>query len=265
MAPAAYGDYGDIVLPVPILTADEYTKRMDRHARPYIVRIELDRAHLVLYGATHTKDSNDPQLAELREIVAQFKPTVILVEGRLGLQVRWLSDPLKKFGESGFVFALAKTLGIRIYTWEPPVDQEVAQVLKHHPREQVALFYIMRPYFSGLRHGRPKAPDAFAEDCRQKRTQWPGLEKTFAGVAEIDTVWKRDFAGKPDWRDTSDEFGLPGYLHEVWKSSNAARDEHFARVILDLLGKGQRVLAVCGSSHAVKLEPAIKGALAASP
>jgi hypothetical protein len=264
-APSIYADYGKIDLPVPILTADQYAELSDRHARPYIVRIESDRAHLVLYGATHTKDPDDPQLAQLRELVAQFKPTVLLVEGRLGMQVRWLSDPLKKFGESGFVFALARTQGIRIHTWEPSVDQEVAQVLKGHPKERAALFYILRPYFSGLRHGRHKDPEAFVEDSRQKRTQWPGLEKTFASVAEIDTVWKRDFAGKPDWRDTSDEFGLPGYLHEVWKSSNAARDEHFARVILDLLGKGERVLAVCGSSHAVKLEPAITGALTALP
>jgi hypothetical protein len=55
--------------------------------------------------------------------------------------------------------------------------------------------------------------------------------------------------------------GLPGYLHEVWTTSNAARDEHFARVIIDLVRKNERVFAVCGSSHAVKLEPALRAAL----
>jgi hypothetical protein len=43
--------------------------------------------------------------------------------------------------------------------------------------------------------------------------------------------------------------------------ANRARDEHFARVVIDLVRKGERVFAVCGSSHAVKLEPALREAL----
>jgi hypothetical protein len=57
--------------------------------------------------------------------------------------------------------------------------------------------------------------------------------------------------------------GLARYLHDVWKTSNAARDEHFARVIIDLVRKNGRVFAVCGSSHAVKLDTALRAALAA--
>lgn len=260
-SPSAYTDYGPIELPRPVLTAEEYRKVQDTHPRPYIVEIETASGAILLFGASHTKDPADPQIADLKERWDRFRPTVALLEGRLGLLIRGYADPVRTFGESGFVWALARTSRVKSHTWEPPIELELQQVLRNHPREQVALFYILRPYFSNLRHGRPDNPDAMVEAFRKKRTLWPGLESTFASVAEIDATWRKDFAGLKDWRDTSDEFGLPGYLEEVWKSSNAARDEHFARVLIDLARKGQRVFAVCGSSHAVKLDPALRAAL----
>jgi hypothetical protein len=261
-SPPYYTDYGTIDLPAPILTADQYAEVSGKHARPYVVELETSKGAVVLYGASHTKDPADPQISDLRQRWANFCPSVALVEGRLGFLVEGFADPVRKFGESGFVFAMARQHGVTAYTWEPPTEREVALVLQSHAKERVALFYILRPYFSNLRHGRPADPDAVVEEYRRKRTQWAGLENTFASVADIDAIWQKDFAGQKDWRDTSDEYGLPGYLHEVWKTSNAARDEHFARVVIDLVRKNHRVFAVCGSSHAVKLEPAVRAELA---
>ena len=260
-SPPYYTDYGGIDLPVPILTAERYTEVSGKHARPYVVHLETAQGALVLYGASHTKDPNDPQISDLRQRWAAFCPSSALVEGRLGFLVEGISDPVRRFGESGFVFEMARNQGVKVYTWEPPIEREVARVLESHPKDHVALFYILRPYFSNLRHGRPADPDGAIEEYRRKRTQWPGLENTIGSVAEIDAIWQRDFAALRDWRDTSDEHGLPGYLNDVWKTSNAARDEHFARVVIDLVRKNGRVFAVCGSSHAVKLEPALRGAL----
>ena len=87
--------------------------------------------------------------------------------------------------------------------------------------------------------------------------RWAGLNNTLATVADIDASWKRYFPDGPDWREVSDESDLPEFLKDI--SSNAARDQHFARVIIDLVNKSERVFAVAGSSHAVKLEPALRG------
>lgn len=43
--------------------------------------------------------------------------------------------------------------------------------------------------------------------------------------------------------------------------ANIIRDRHFFAILLDLVKKGERVFAVAGSSHAVKLEPALNAAL----
>ncbi len=147
----------------------------------------------------------------------------------------------------GAAAARARADGIPLYSWEPRREWEVEQMLASFPAERVALFYVLRPYCSGLRFGRPEDPEGFVEEFRRTRTGYPGLEGTLPSVAAIDSLWSRDFGGGKDWRDTSDEYGLPGA--ELSARSNALRDEHLAGVIADLVGQGERVVAVMGSSH----------------
>jgi hypothetical protein len=138
-------------------------------------------------------------------------------------------------------------------------------MLDSFPAERVALFYVLRPYFGELRFGRPADLEGYVEEYRRKRTRYPGLEGTLHSVAAIDSLWARDFAGLPTWRETSDEYGLPGYLQDLAARSNALRDEHLAAVLLDLVRGGHRVFAVAGSSHAVKLDRALRAALESEP
>jgi len=102
-------------------------------------------------------------------------------------------------------------------------------------------------------------PGAVAESYIHERSDYPGIENTITSVEQIDAIWQRDFPDEADWRDTSDQFGLPGYLGEIASRSGEARDEHFVRVIIDLVQKGERVFAIAGSSHAVKLDPTLQG------
>jgi hypothetical protein len=260
-SPPHFTEYGAIELAAPIMTADEYDRVINTHPRPYIVELSSVGGSVMLYGASHTQDPADPQIADLRGRWEAFEPTIALVEGRPGAPLAALWDPVEQFGEAGLVYELARRNSAPLYSWELPMEAEVAHVLGSHPAEQVALFYVLRPYFSNVRHGKPDDPEEYVEEFRRKRTRIAGLENTLTSVADIDSIWQRDFADLPDWRDTSDAYGLPGYLHEVWKTSNARRDEHFARVIVHFVRAGERVFAVAGSSHAVKLDPALRATL----
>jgi len=250
-------------LPAPILSEAEYEAVHATFPRPYVVECGDGRGRVLLYGAAHTRDPRDPQIADLEARFRALSPTVLLVEGRPGAPLAALGDPVAKFGESGAVIRLARRARIEIYTWEPTREAEVALQLARFPQERVALFYVLRPYVSSFRFGKPADPDAVVEASRRERVAWPGLEGAFADVAAIDAIWRRDFAGLPDWRDTSDEYGWPGYLAEIAQSANAIRDEHFARVLLELMARGERVLAVAGSSHAVRLERPLRAACGA--
>lgn len=259
-APPEFIGYGEIDLPVPILTARQYEEVIATHERPYVYDLQTATGAALIYGAEHTVDPADSQIAYLRQRWAVFRPSVALVEGRMGFLPPLVANPIRQFGESGLVYQLAEDARARIYTWEPPLAAELAFVLAEYPKERVALFYILRPYFGNLRHGRPADPEGFVNEYLRKRTQWPGLENAFNDMAELEALWQGDFPGL-DWRDESDEDGLPGYLNEIALRSGTARDEHLVRLIIHLVGQGERVFAVMGSSHAVKIESALRAVL----
>ncbi len=244
-----------------LMSARRYDELLPTHPRPYVVKRAIGSGKVVVFGATHTKDPTDPQLTRLREEWNALKPTVALVEGRPSGPLAALRDPVTNFGESGLVVSLARRAswegGCVIYSWEPDREWEVRTMLAKFPKERVALFYILRPYVSDLRHGKPANPDAAIEATRAKRSKWPGLEGAIDSVAAVDAIWKRDFAGLPDWRETSDAYGWPGYLREISEVSRDLRTANMAAAILELTAQGERVFVVCGSSHAVRAEPAL--------
>ncbi|MBX3381579.1 MAG: hypothetical protein KF805_15900 [Phycisphaeraceae bacterium] len=258
-SPPNYVPREGIRMRAPLMSDAEYERVLGSHARPFVYELLVGRGATLVYGATHTKDPSDPQIADLRRCFLEFEPTVVLVEGRPGSPVAGIGDPVKRFGESGLAVSLARTRGIPYWSWEPSSEEETRAMLGVFPKERVALFYILRPYVSDLRHGKPADPTAALERTRAQRVRWPGLDGSYASVAEIDAVWARDFRGLPDWRDTSDEFGWPGYLSEVSLRSRDLRTENMARSVLELCARGERVLVVCGSSHAVRARSSIDG------
>ncbi len=254
-------DVSDVNISAHILNLAEYSELIDIHERPYVFTVEGASGAVLFYGAEHTRDPQDPQLVDIQDKWNEFDPSIALVEGRLGFLAEGFMDPVEELGEGGLVNKLARDNDIPSYSWELPREQEVALMLENFPKERVALFYILRPYVSSLRFGKPDDPDAFVEEYRRERTKIPGLEGTFNSVEDIDLVWQRDFPGLPDWRDTSDQFGWPGYLGEVADGTNTIRDEHLAKLIIFLVEKGERVFVVAGSAHAVSLDSALRAEL----
>ncbi len=250
-----------IGLPQPVMDDAAYAAVISTHPRPYIVEVTaVNGGAVLIYGAEHTKNPQDPQIEDIQRRWDNFQPTVALVESQLGILFPGLMDPVETFSEPGAVHALARRDGIITYSWEPPLEVEMAALLEQpFSQEQIALYVVLTPYFSNRRFGLPDDPEAMVAETVRKRREWPGIEDAFADVAAVDAAWQTYFPDGPDWRDVSDEFGLPGYLAEI--DGNLARDEHFIRVVIDLVQQGERVFAIAGSSHAVKLDDALQAAL----
>jgi len=251
-----------IHLGAPLLTDAEFDAVSATFPRPYVVEVETkDAGGVLVYGAEHTRDAGDPEIADIRAHWKAFRPTVALVESRLGILFPWFMDPVATFCEPGEVYALSLWDEVPAYSWEPDEAQILKDLLAVFPPERVALLLVLRPYFSGLRFGRPSDPEGFVAEYLERAEQ-PGLEGTLGSVADIDAIWKRDSPVVPDGRDTSDEFGLPGYLADVAARANAARTRHLAEAVVDLARQGEFVFAVAGSSHAVKIDRAVRASLA---
>lgn len=86
------------------------------------------------------------------------------------------------------------------------------------------------------------------------RAEWLGAQNKINSIEDIDNIWERDFSAEKNWRDKSDQWGLPGYLGEIAHRSNYIRNQHLVCTIDQLLSQGERVFVICGSSHAVCIE-----------
>src|SRR5690242_10854398 len=118
-------DVNDVELSAHILTLAEYGEVIDEHARPYVYKVDGDKGAVLMYGAEHTRDPQDPQIPDIEREWNEFDPTVALVEGRLDFLIEGFMDPVAVLGEGGWVNKLARDQGVPVYSWELPREQEV--------------------------------------------------------------------------------------------------------------------------------------------
>ncbi len=242
----------------PVMSMEEYSN-VPGHRRPYTFHLSKGDGEAYIVGIEHTKDSNAPQLDTINRIWEDFKPNVVLVEGRLGFLFSGIQDPVKTHGEGGRVISLARRDNVKFYTWEPLKQDEVNMMLKRFPAEKVALFYSLRPYLSNYRYGKPANPAKNLQGYIDSRTDYDGIRGEITTVAQVDSIWAADYPQEKDWRDSSDEFAWPkGELSEMAAYSNELRNIHMCTAILELMEQGNKVFVSMGSSHAFRIEKTLK-------
>ena len=257
-SPGYYSITKQRTLAQPVMSMEDYSMS-GGHLRPYIYRLKNGRGEVYVLGIDHTTDPEDRQIDSVERAWEEFQPDVLLVEGRLGFLFGGLQDPVKNYGEGGKAVSLAKRDDVKFYTWEPQKQDEVNMMLQKYTTKEVAMFYSLRPYLSNFRFGKPEDPDATLQSYIDSRTDYEGLRGEITSVAEIDSIWATDFPQEKDWRDSTDEYGWPqGYLSEMAAYSNELRNIHMINAILDLVEGGNKVFITMGSSHAYRIEEALK-------
>jgi hypothetical protein len=240
---------------------EEHDRIRAAHPEPYVLELQgSGGGALCYYGAHHDDALDNPQLEDIRSRWEAFQPTVALCEGRR--RGYFLGPLIPRFAgmpESGWVHTLARAENVPLYSLEPDYADEVAVLLKRFAPEHVALYFTLRVY--GSESG-GRADEALAEDLRRKRTDVEGLRDALPDLAAMDEAWT-SAGGEGDWRTAAG--AEPGVLGEISDASRTVRGEHMVRILLDLVGRGERVLAVVGSGHVIRQEWALRDALGADP
>lgn len=244
-------DVAHIALPHRFRNSTEHDAARSRNGgNPYILHIDTERAGALLYyGASHTRDPEHPQIADITSRWRAFKPTAALYEGRSrGYFYGALIEPFAGLPEPALVHKLARHDGVPLYTLEPAYADEVAELLQWYTVEQVALYFFLRVYSS---EARGVSDEVLALDLLGKRTDVAGLRNSLVTLADVDRLWQHDFPNQADWRIHQ---GEPGYLGEISDASRRIRGEHMARILIDLVQRGERVFTVVGSGHVIRQE-----------
>ena len=240
----------------PLMSWEEYTEHARSVKVPYTLKIDpLNKGAAVFLGVEHRNDKNHPQNALIQKEWVEFQPGVALIEGRLGFLLPGVMDPVSTYGESGQVAALAKEAGAELYSWELSKEDEIRRLRKKHSAEEVAMFIILRPYFSQVTNKRPLDVDQKIRSLIEDRGRREGIEGIITSVDDIDRIWERDFPDEANWRDYSFGPSLPGYMGDLFEEANNIRDHHLLAIVDDLTANGQRVFVTAGWSHIVRIEP----------
>lgn len=247
-------------LPERFRDGAEHDRVRGEHGEPYVLELATEKGALLYYGAHHSDDVEDPQLADIRARWAAFGPTVALCEGRArGYLLGPLFPRFAGMPEPAVVHALARADGVPIYSLEPEYADEVLLLLQRFRPADLALFFTLRVYWS---ESGGTADEELAQELRAKRCDVDGLRTALPDLAAMDATWKA-IVPAGDWRTWSE--GMPGVLGEIDEASRAARGQHMARVLIELVERGERVLAVAGSGHVIRQEWALRRALGAAP
>lgn len=265
LPPKKYHPVNRVTLAPPVMTLEEYTSSglISRHPRPYVYTIESrnTRGAVLVFGAEHTFDPNHKQFPAMKENWDRFNPTTALVEGNLDLILTWFFNPVKASGEGGYTQELAKSKGIKIYSWEPGIEAEMDAILEKYDPFHVAVFYCLRPYQNRWDQFSKAGQDSKMAHLIAERAQYKTLRGTLISVEQVDSLWKADFPSLPSWRSYKHpENGWPdGMLKQIAEETNMVRDVNMCRAIIELVNKGERVFISMGASHAPRIEGTLRG------
>ena len=255
---------------VPFRTAEEHDEVMQDCTWPYVLELTGSPGALLYYGSRHTSNPDDPQIEDMRKRWEAFRPTVAVTENRGGFHLGGLARTVKSLGEFGVAIHAAKSADLPIWTLEPTWDDEVAEVTAVYSPAEATLFYTLRVFLAERGDDRsPSEVDKLARHLLKKRGSRPGLAGSLPTLDAMDALWRSSFDDPRDWRELPPPAIWPGkeptHLQAISRHVNQVRDRHAARILIELVRRGERVFAVAGGSHVVKQEPVLFAALAEGP
>lgn len=243
------------------MTADEYA-RLD-HPLPYVLRLTSGEGELLYVGTRHTFDPADPQIQTLTRLWKEFRPTIAFHEGA-SLPVRHtIESAVAELGEPGLVRWLGERDAVPVRSLEPPAGEEIAHLARFYPLDRLKLFYVLRQVPQFERSRSPEPLERRVQDRLWDLTAVPLLAGPPHTLDDLAEMCAREFPELRSWREVPAAWFDPVpsdgvYTHAVSRRLNRFRDLHMMRVLLEAVGRGERVLAVVGGSHVVMQEPALK-------
>lgn len=242
-----------------ILTYKQYASMV--HKSPYILQFNVGSGALLFYGAEHTGNPKNPQIADIERRWKEYHPTVAYNEGGDPPTLDDAEAAVRQYAEPGFLRFLAGRDHVPVATFEPSFDDEVTFALKMYSPQQVKVFYALRQVTESRVATGSTSLDDRIKDWLSDYLPDHGLKNQPNTIEEFAATCKTLFPDLIDWHKVSEDWFDPTqsgrYTNELANDTGVFRDKHIFRVLVDRARRGDRVFAVIGSSHVVVQEPAL--------
>lgn len=242
-----------------ILTYKQYASI--QHKSPYILEFKIGSGALLFYGAEHTGDPKDPQIADIERRWVVFHPTVAYNEGGNPPTLDKRDEAVHEYAEPGLLRFLAGRDQVPVATFEPSFDDEVSYAVKTYSPLQVKVFYTLRQVTEARVAVGSTSLDERIKEWLSGYLPDHGLKNAPNTLDEFTVACKNLFPELGDWRRVSEDWFDPTqsghYTNELANDTGVFRDKYIFRVLVNRARRGDRVFAVIGSSHVVVQEPAL--------
>lgn len=242
-----------------ILTYKQYASI--QHKSPYILGFKAGAGELLFYGAEHTGDPKNAQIADIEQRWTAFHPTVVYNEGGNPPTLGDRDAAVQKYAEAGLLRFLAGRDRVPVATFEPSFDEEIAYALKSYTPQQVKVFYALRQAAEARVAAQEGGLDERIKDWLSGYLPAHGLKNPPNTLEELAAACKSLFPELADWHRVPEDWFDPTqsrhYTNDLANDTGVFRDKHIFHVLVERAKRDDRVFAVIGASHVVVQEPAL--------
>jgi hypothetical protein len=247
-----------------IMTWAEYAslQRSGQHPEwPYIFQPRTRRGALMYFGARHTFDPADSQVARIQKEWNRFRPDIAFTEGGFPPIATTEEEAVHNAGEPGLVRFLAARDNVPTTTLDPSTAEEVASLSRAFSREQIKLFFVLRGVSQYLQRAGVLGLEPESTRILGVFSKTPGLSGSPRNIEELQAAYRRYFPGATSYQEVQPSWFDPTvtatFFNDISRASSEYRDAYMVRLLTQHVSDGQRVFAVVGGSHVVMQERAL--------
>jgi len=232
---------------------------------PFLACYKKDDRELCYIATNHGTDQNSATFKLVRDVIEDFKPNLVIIEGfetKKGESPSDINELVEKFckvnpsvcEEPHYAVSQASSKNIPFIGGEPD-DEEVYDKLRYegYSKNDVFAFYFARLVPQLYREGQVSN----MEDVHKKFDEYLKVSSV-SGVTltypEYEDWMKRNISPSIGFDEMKDPkfvapFANGNKLQEIANKNEWIRDRHILKVIFDSVLKYKRVLVIYGHSH----------------
>ncbi|MBL7870578.1 MAG: hypothetical protein JNM78_03125 [Cyclobacteriaceae bacterium] len=225
---------------------------------PYIKYYGKDQL-LLVFGSNHTTQWSNPQILLIKQLIADFSPSIILYEGDGISTENTGKETVETYSEMGFAKYLADSLKIKSLNIEPNTHDKFKYLLANYEIEdillatlglQITMFQMDNKDFNSL------YPNMVGDLVKEGLP----LAKEQQSIQYFYSLYKVKFGKEFSYENFDSRQIQPKYnttlYNKINQTANEFRDKHIIHLVKKTLQNGDKVFLLVGGWHAIVCEPA---------
>jgi len=255
-----------------LLSFEEYNKL--EHSTPYTYILSKADRFLFYFGSRHSYDVNDSQYAQLEKFWDSFTKTthekdqIVLIEGGKRPALKTKEEAIKAGGEMHYVAFLAKNMGIRTFSPEPPESKRYKFLLQFFSKEYIALYEFERICYQWNNRS---ITDDFEEYLIKymksvaRESRWNDFDFSLQNMIVMHEKLLKQPFNKNDKKffynviNPTTNFSIVNKISRL--EDDSFRDDYILKEIVRIWNERRNIFIIYGSSHAVRQEPALRNVI----